>query len=209
MDKVYTWDRDDKLFAIQVLKNVDDPARNRYLLQLIVDDDPVVRGKAALAMKSSPDEVLLEAVDGLLEQDQSETTILACELLNFTKEVDFSDRVEPILRSSDPRVVRSAIETLPSLPNHRSVSLLEGLVEDYDPEWKKSLTRVLPKIRTPELSSILETLYPQVDDIFKARLLVIGANLGHENTTEWVQKQLGKLPVSDSKKTVIEWLIEL
>jgi HEAT repeat protein len=206
MENLYQWNRDDKLFAIRAMENAE---RNdaQYLLQLIVDDDPVVRGKAALAMENCTDETLMEAVDTLLEQDESETTILACELLGFTDSVDFTGKLRPLLTASDDRVVRSAIEVSDQLPEQEAIDLLKELVSRYDENWSKSLKRVLGRFDSPDLLDVLQPLYQRVDNTFRVELLGIGATLGTEEAWNWVTEKLETIEVSKSKRTVIQWLM--
>ncbi len=207
MDELYKWDRDDQLFAIRAFKNSNRSDKGQYLLQLIVDEDPVVRGKAALAMRDCKDSTLMEAVDGLLELDQNETTILACELLGFTDEVNFSDKLGPILQSSDDRVVRSAIETLDKLPDEETIELLHVVTKKYDDSWSKSIKRVLPRINSPELLDVIQRLYDRVDKAFQVELLQIGATLDSREAIVWVNRGLDETEMSKPKKTVIRWLL--
>lgn len=206
MESIYQWDRDDKLYAIEALHHSDDPARGEYLLQLIVDDDPVVRGKTALAMEDLDDTKLLQAVEALLDQDATEYKILACELLGSTDRTEFSDTIKPLLESNDVRVVRAAIAVLDNLPDETTRNLLESIADNYNEEWSKAIKRLLNRWHPPESFPIIRTLYPQAQPAFRAQLLRLAASTGHPDAPGWIDESLKNIDISDEKTSVIRWL---
>lgn len=208
MENIYRWNRDDKLFAIRGLQASQSPERTRYLLQLVIDDDPVVRGKAALALQNCGDEVLLEAADGLLEQQEAGTTILACEILGFTENVDFSDRIDPLLQSEDDRVVRSAIEILDELPKESMLELLEQVIVNYDPAWSKAVFRLLGRLHDPNLFPLLEELFENVESENKASVLRSAARIVSEDERERFENLRSGVELSDEREDFLEWLIQ-
>lgn len=204
---IYQWDREDKLYAIEALHHSTDPERGEYLLQLIVDEDPVVRGKTAIAMEDLPDEQLLEAVQGLLEQDETEYQILACELLGATEETDFSDTLEPLLHAEDDRVVKAAIAVLDQLPDEKTLELLNPLVERYRTEWSKAVKRLLNRWHPTESFPVIQSLYTDVDAGFRPDLLRLAALTDHTEAPDWIDEQLEELDVTDQKESVVRWLV--
>jgi HEAT repeat protein len=173
-----------------------------------MDDDPVVRGKAALALESCEDEVLKEGAEALLDQPEVEKNILACEILGFTRDLDFSDKLPSLLQHEDDRVVRSAIEIIPNLPVESAIPLLENTVDRYNENWKKALKRALSRIKNPEILSILERLFQQVDNNFKRTLVRIAAGLGTEESRNWVGTTMDSINLSEPQESVINWLLE-
>jgi hypothetical protein len=208
MENIYQWDRDDKLFAIQGLKASSSAERGDYLLQLVIDDDPVVRGKAALALQDCGDDVLLEAADALLDQNEDETTILACEILGFTENVDFSDRVESLLESGDDRVVRSVIEILDELPENRTLELLQAVVRNYEEAWSKAIFRLLNRLRSSKLSTLLEELFATVEDENRVTVLRVAARIADEDDREWFDQLRSEVSLNDEKEAFLEWLVQ-
>ncbi|MFB6346545.1 MAG: HEAT repeat domain-containing protein [bacterium] len=207
MDSIYKWDREDKLYAIEALHHSDQPDRNQYLLQLIVDDDPVVRGKTALAMEDLDDDTLMEAVGALLDQDETEYRILACELLGSTENADYSETLKPLLEADDDRVVRSAIAVLDNLPKQRGLQLLDSVIKTYKAEWSKAVKRLLNRWHPTEVFPRIKSLYPVVDPEFRTQLLRLAAVSGHPDVEDWVLSTLEDLEPSDAKKTVVRWLL--
>lgn len=206
MKNLHDWNREDKLFAIGGLSESRNDNRGSYLLQLVVDDDPVVRGKAALAMQGCGDELILRGADVLLGEDEVEKTILACELLGFTEEADFTERVEPLLDAEDDRVVRSAIEILDNLPENPMEHLLNRVVDQYNEAWWKSISRLLGRLRIPGILSVLQRLASRVDNEKRLHLLRIAARVGGTDAADWIDEELRGLECSDEKRAVIEWL---
>lgn len=206
MENLHDWDRGDKLFAIRALSESRDEERGSYLLQLVLDEDPVVRGKAALAMQDCEDEVILRGADVLLDENEVEKTILACELLGFTEDVDFTDRVEPLLDAEDDRVVRSVIEILDNLPENATQRLLKRVVDQYRDAWRKSLLRLLGRMRTPGILSVLQQLADRVDNDGRLQLLRVAARVGEPEAADWIEEQFRSLEASDEKRAVIDWL---
>lgn len=206
MENLHDWDREDKLFVIRALSESRDEERSSYLLQLVLDEDPVIRGKAALAMQNLGDEDILRGADVLLDEDEVEKTILACELLGFTEDVDFTDRVEPLLDAEDDRVVRSVIEILDNLPEKATKRLLERVVDQYRDAWRKSLLRLLGRMRPPGILSVLQRLASCVDNEGRLQLLRVAARVGGPEAADWIEKELRSLEVSDEKRAVIDWL---
>lgn len=207
MESIYSWDRDDKLFAIEALHHSDDPERGEYLLQLIVDEDPVVRGKTAIAMEDLPDEQLLDAVQGLLEQGETEYEILACELLGSTEDTDFSDTIRPLLQAEDDRVVKAAIAVLDRLPDQKAIELLESVVQQYRSDWSKAIKRLLNRWHPMRVFPVVQSLYAEGDSDFRPDLLRLAALTGHPEATDWIENNLDELDVSDEKESVIRWLV--
>lgn len=207
MDSIYRWDREDKLFAIEALHHSTDPERGDYLLQLIVDEDPVVRGKTAIAMEDLPDERILEAVQGLLDQGDTEYQILACELLGSTEETDFSETLEPLLSAEDDRVVKAAIAVLDQLPNEKTVEFLESLVEEYRSEWSRAFKRLFNRWHPPEVFPLVKKLFPRVGSEFREDLLRLAALTDHPDMPDWVDQRLDDLELTGEKESVIRWLV--
>jgi HEAT repeat protein len=205
MDSLYQWERDQKLFAIEALHHSDRDDRGKFLLQLIVDDDPVVRGKTALAMEGLPDGTLLEAVDALLDQRETEYRILACELLGSTREADFSDRLTQLLRADDDRVIKAAIEVLDNLDQEPALSLLQDVVNRYRAEWSRPVKRLLNRWHPPATFAIIRELYPSAERSFKVHLLRIAAATNHEEAPDWIRERLENLDPADPFETVILW----
>lgn len=206
MKNLHDWNREDKLFAIRALSESRDDDRGSYLQQLVIDDDPVVRGKAALALQDCGDEIILRGADVLLEEAEVEKSILACELLGFTEETDFTERVEPLLNAEDDRVVRSVIEILGNLPEKSMKRLLNRVVDQYRDAWWKSLLRLLGRVRTRSILSVLQRLSSRVDNEKRLHLLRIAARVGSTDAADWIDEELRSLDCSEQKRAVIEWL---
>lgn len=207
MESIYQWDRDDKLYAIEALHHSTDPERGEYLLQLIVDEDPVVRGKTAIAMEDLPDNQLMEAVQALLEQGETEYQILACELMGSTEQTDFSETVKPLLRAGDDRVVKAAIAVLDRLPETEALELLEFVTEEYRSEWSKAIKRLLNRWHPIGVFPVIQSLYTKCDSDLEPDLLRLAALTNHSEAPDWIDERLEELDVTEQKESVIRWLV--
>lgn len=201
------WDREAKLFAIRGLTQIGAKREHGLLLKLITDPDPVVRGKSALAMEEASDELIKTAVDQLLEVSDPNYTILALELLDMTREIDYTDVLFSLLGDSDPRVIKSAIASLANLPVNKMISVLNSILARYQAQYNEALTRLFIEKNHPELFPVLKEWYDKVETHEqRLNVLRIGACLPLKQAKEWCRKQI-KAKAGDKGK-VIRWLCQ-
>lgn len=207
MENIHQWDRDEKLFAIQVLRDAGHLGRGKPLLRLVVSDDPVVRGKAALALRGCADDVLLEAADTLLEQRRANTSILALEILGFTRDVDYADRLGELLGDADDRVVKAAIESMGGLEPRRARPLLEEVLDRYQPDWDRALRRTLARLGDPQLLPVLKKWFRRAEPDRQPTILGLAAGMEDEDAREWVRSRTAAFEEDDPRIGVIHWVL--
>lgn len=208
MNDIYQWSRADKLFAIEGFKQLPSGAKCRPLLQLVVDDDPVVRGKAALALQECEDPVLVEAADALIDQDRPEMSILALEILASTEGVDFSDRLKRLLERGETRVMKTAIEAIRHLPPVSASDLLERVMEQYRADYDRALSRLTQRWNHPVLEPTLKLWYQNADAEQKPAILRHAAALPSRSASEWVRQTLGDSDLNDQQRSLIRWILK-
>ncbi|MFB6357109.1 MAG: HEAT repeat domain-containing protein [bacterium] len=202
------WSRETKLFAIQGLRQLPPEERAPLLLRLITADDPVIRGKTALALDGCSDDTLLDAVDRLLDVDDPTYDILACELLTLTENTDFSERLEPLLNHEEPRVVKSAIEALGNCSLDCFLDLSDEFLDSYDPEYSMAIERVVVSINDPRLLTFLQNWYEVETPGQKIRPLRLIAGLPSAEARKWVSEHLDSTQGSSHKKSFVRWLLD-
>jgi HEAT repeat protein len=200
------WSREDKLFLLKGLRQLEPPERNNLLLDLVTDEDPVVRGKCAQLLEDSTADHKLRAADQLLQLDTAETTILALEILGSLEDSDVSERLIPLVDHDDKRVRTTLIDTIPSLPLNAALELLSRLLDAYDPELDRALVRTTSRINHPEMLPLLERWYDMTPDGGEA-VLRTAAALDDPRAHEWVRGALSETDTTSKRTSVIEWLL--
>ncbi len=206
LDELYRWDRDDKLFAIRALKQAEPERRGPLIAQLVVDDDPVVRGKAALALEGCGDELLLEAARTLVDQRSPETSILAAELLSFLTEAEPEDLLARLIRDGDERVVKAALGALDALPAERMLGLLQEVLERYGSTFDAALERLLSRAGEPALLPALKTWYRRAEPPVRTVALCIGTGWGAE-ARDWILDRLQADEIPEQRRELVRWLL--
>lgn len=207
LEELYRWDRDDKLFAIRALKQASPVRRGPLLGQLVVDDDPVVRGKAAMALEDCGDEVLLEAAGTLADQNSPETSILAAELLDSLEEAEPEELLDGLVRDEDDRVVKAAIGALEVLPAEGRLKLLQDVLERYDPTFDTALERLLTRSGEAALLPALKRWYRRAAPPVSTVALCIATGWDEE-ARAWVRTRLDEDELPEARRALLGWLLE-
>lgn len=207
LEELYRRDRDDKLFAIRALKQTDPERRGPLLGQLVVDDDPVVRGKAAMALKDCGDEILLEAAGTLADQNSPETSILAAELLGSLEEAEPDELLGRLVRDGDERVVKAAIGALAVLSPERMRELLQDVLERYDATFDTALERLLTRTGQPVLLPVLKEWHGRAAPPVSTVALCMATGWGEEART-WVRTRLEEDDLPEERRQLVRWLLE-
>lgn len=207
VEELYSWDREDKLFAIRALKQVPPERRARLLKTLVVDDDPVVRGKAALALKGGPEDVIMDVARTLIEQQSPETSILAAELLGFIEATDAAEPLETLIRSEDDRVAKAALGSLDGLPPETILELLDVALDRYRPAFDTALERFMTRAGRARFLPVLKQWYDRTGEEQKPIILCMAAGWDDE-ARSWVRERITALELTDRQETLLQWILE-